>query len=252
MLFHLFHLRIFNRNAEKPIILQYSPQSHESLSVNPSFTFCPSFPAYARSAQPFLLMNGIHLAPWVMSFYNASWRLINWGLICAHAKTNQAETITSVINWCWSGHGDGNQKPAGFYLFIYFPPVEDSSAEQSISVQSLLFSEVIKQGIDLLAGDSYLLPFSSCSRLRFLIGCLGREISGLNKSWSPTLQWRRISSVFKILNSSQKHWVKCFWSEQWRNFTFFEYLHGCYFKRNCSIMVSQYNLIDAAILTLSA
>lgn len=29
---------------------------------------------------------------------------------------------------------------------------------QSILVQSLLFSEVIKQHIDLLAGDSYLLP----------------------------------------------------------------------------------------------
>lgn len=29
---------------------------------------------------------------------------------------------------------------------------------QSISVQSLLFSEVIKEHIDLLAGDSYLLP----------------------------------------------------------------------------------------------
>lgn len=29
---------------------------------------------------------------------------------------------------------------------------------QSISVQSLLFSEVIKERIDLLAGDSYLLP----------------------------------------------------------------------------------------------
>lgn len=29
---------------------------------------------------------------------------------------------------------------------------------QSISVQSLLFSEVIKESIDLLAADSYLLP----------------------------------------------------------------------------------------------
>lgn len=47
--------------------------------------------------------------------------------------------------------------PGEFYLFIFFL-IGGSSEVQSISVQSLLFSEVIKQRIDLLAGDSYLLP----------------------------------------------------------------------------------------------
>lgn len=44
-----------------------------------------------------------------------------------------------------------------FYLYIFFL-IGGSSAVRSISVQSLLFSEVIKHRIDLLAGDSYLLP----------------------------------------------------------------------------------------------
>lgn len=43
------------------------------------------------------------------------------------------------------------------YLFISFP-LGGSSAVRSISVQSLLFSEVIKKSIDLSVSDSYLLP----------------------------------------------------------------------------------------------
>lgn len=43
------------------------------------------------------------------------------------------------------------------YLYICFL-IGGSSAVQSISVQSLLFSEVIKESIDLLVADSYLLP----------------------------------------------------------------------------------------------
>lgn len=53
--------------------------------------------------------------------------------------------------------GKSSQMPSEFYLFIFFS-VGGSSVVQSISVQSLLFSEVIKQRIDLLTGDSYLLP----------------------------------------------------------------------------------------------
>lgn len=54
----------------------------------------------------------------------------------------------------------GTEQPnARRILFIYiFFLIGGSSAVQSISVQSLLFAEVIKERIDLLAGDSYLLP----------------------------------------------------------------------------------------------
>lgn len=45
-----------------------------------------------------------------------------------------------------------------FFLFIYVVLREGSSAVQSISVRTLLFSKVIKESIDLLAVDSYLLP----------------------------------------------------------------------------------------------
>lgn len=93
-----------------------------------------------------------------MSFYNASEQLINSGLICAYTKTHQAETITSVINWCWSGRGDRAAKCQENFIYLYFFLIGGSSAGQSISVQSLLFSVVIKEGIDLLADDSYLLP----------------------------------------------------------------------------------------------
>lgn len=66
-----------------------------------------------------------------------------------------------MLIWSW---GQSSQMPAVFYLFIckyiyiFSFLIGGSSVEQSILVQSLLFSEVIKQHIDLLAGDSYLLP----------------------------------------------------------------------------------------------
>lgn len=58
-----------------------------------------------------------------------------------------------MLIWSW---GWSSQMPGEFYLFIFLNG--GSSAVRSISVQSLLFSEVIKLRIDLLAGDSYLLP----------------------------------------------------------------------------------------------
>lgn len=57
--------------------------------------------------------------------------------------------------WPW---GHYCQMPGlSIYLFIYFC-LGGSSAVRSISVQSLLFSEVIKKSIDLSVSDSYLLP----------------------------------------------------------------------------------------------
>lgn len=50
---------------------------------------------------------------------------------------------------------------------------------QSISVQSLLFSEVIKERIDLLAGDSYLLPPPPVRCFVPLSGPRGEEKFGL-------------------------------------------------------------------------
>lgn len=108
--------------------------------------------------QPYFLMNGIHLAPWLMSFYNAWQWPINSELICGYTKTHQAETITLVINWCWSVCGERAAKCHQNFIYLYIFFIGSSSVVQSISVQSLLFSEVIKQRIDLLTGDSYLLP----------------------------------------------------------------------------------------------
>lgn len=55
--------------------------------------------------------------------------------------------------------GQSRQMPGRLFIyFIYVVLREGSSAVQSISVQSLLFSKVIKESIDLLAVDSYLLP----------------------------------------------------------------------------------------------
>lgn len=74
-------------------------------------------------------------------------------------KMYQAETISLVINWSSSGHGDITAKCQDYlfiYLFIFL--LGGSSAVRSISVQSLLFSEVIKKSIDLSVSDSYLLP----------------------------------------------------------------------------------------------
>lgn len=74
-------------------------------------------------------------------------------------KMYQAETISLVINWSSSGRGDITAKCQDYlfiYLFIFL--LGGSSAVRSISVQSLLFSEVIKKSIDLSVSDSYLLP----------------------------------------------------------------------------------------------
>lgn len=97
-----------------------------------------------------------------------------WIDLCLYKNTSGGNHHISnklMLIWSW---GRSSQMPAEFYLFIFL--IGGSSEEQSISVQILLFSEVIKQCIDLLAGDSYLLPSASVRCFIPLQGLKGGKV----------------------------------------------------------------------------
>lgn len=86
--------------------------------------------------------------------YSSSQQLIKSGLICAHIN-QQSKFIRKSYD-----HKDllGEWFFSLFFPFFWFFLNRRSSVLILISVQILLFPEVIKKPIDLLVGDTYLLP----------------------------------------------------------------------------------------------
>lgn len=90
--------------------------------------------------------------------------------------------------------------------------------EQSIPVQSLLFSQVIKQRIDLLAGDSYLSP-PPVLCLVPLSGPQGLSVWKLKRllSFSTAVVTQRVKLVVSALIWTTRRFVCLFvFAQDWR------------------------------------